>query len=110
MLTVPMKPRGSYKIVNRGRLLDGLLDPLTRSEVRSQRIVESIREQIIDGGPGQSLRIRQVFRAPREIYRLELELPELGYQRTTLLDRDALEELLTAEEVRELVEASPLDG
>ena len=110
MLTVPMKPRGSYKIANRGRLLDGLLDPLTRSEVRSQRILQSIRKQIVDGGPGQSLRIRQVFRAPREIYRLELELPELGYQRTTLLDRDALEELLTADEVRELVAASPLDG
>ena len=110
MLTLPMKPRGSYKIANRGRLLDGLLDPLPRSEVRSQRILQSIREQIAEGGPGQSLRIRQVFRVPREIYRLELELPELGYQRTTLLDRDALEELLTADEVRELVAASPLDG
>jgi len=105
-----MKPRGSFKIANRGRLLDGLIDPLTRSEARSHRIVQSIREQIVDGGPGQRLRIRQVFRAPREIFRLELELPELGYQRTTLLDRDALEELLTADEVRNLVEASPLDG
>jgi hypothetical protein len=105
-----MKPRGSFKIVNRERLLDGFLDPLTRSEARSQRIVQSIRKQIMDGGPGQSLRIRQVCRAPREIYRLELELPELGYQRTTLLDRDALEELLTADEVRDLVGASPVDG
>ena len=104
-----MKPRGSFKIANRGHLQDGLVDPLSRSELRSQRIVESIRAQIADGGPGQSLRIRQVFRAPRELFRLELDLPELGYQRTTLLVRDALEELLAAEEIRHLVDASPLD-
>ena len=103
-----MKPHGSFKIANRGRPLEGLIDPITRSEARSQRIVQSIRAQIVDGGPGQRLRIRQVFRAPREIFRLELELPELGYQRTTLLDRDALEELLAADEVRGLMETSPL--
>jgi hypothetical protein len=30
------------------------------------------------------------------VFRLEIELPELGYQRTTLLDREALDELLAA--------------
>jgi hypothetical protein len=75
-----------------------------------QRIVDSLRAQIAEGGAGQSLRIRQVFQTPREIYRLELDLPELGYQRTTLLERDALEELLMAEEVRDMVESSPLEG
>lgn len=110
MLFLRMRPRGSFKIANRGPLLDEVLDPLSRSELRAQRIVESLREQIAGGGPGQSLRIRQVFRTPREIYRLELELPELGFQRTTLLDRDALEDLLAAEGVREIVETSPLEG
>lgn len=104
-----MKPRGSYKITNRGRALH-VLDPLSRSELRSQRIIDSLRSEIIDGGVGQTLRIRQVFQRPREIYRLELELPELGYQRTTLLDRDALEELLEADEVREVVRVSGYDS
>ncbi len=45
----------------------------------------------------------------REIFRLELQLPELGYHRTTLLDRDALEELLEAEEIREVVRSCALD-
>jgi hypothetical protein len=105
-----MKPRGTYKIANRGGALDALIDPLTRSEMRSQRILRSLRDEIVGGGGGQTLRIRQIFRTPREIYRLELELPELGYQRTTLLDRDALEELLSAEGVREAVDLTALEG
>jgi hypothetical protein len=104
-----MKPRGTYKIANRGPALDALLDPIVRSEMRSQRILQSLRDEIVEGGGGQTLRIRQVFSTPREIYRLELELPELGYQRTTLLDRDALEELLEADEVREIVRSTTLD-
>ena len=105
-----MKPRGTYKIANRGQALGGFLDPIARSEVRCQRILRSLRDQIVDGGASQTLRIRQVFRTPREIYRLELELPELGYQRTTLLDRDALEELLATDEVRDAVRVAVLEG
>ena len=98
-----MKARGSYKIANRTRALDGLIDPLGRSERRVQRILESLRTEILEGGGGPNLRIRQVFRTPREIFRLELELPQLGYQRTTLLDRDALEELLAEDAIRAVV-------
>jgi hypothetical protein len=104
-----MKVRGAYKISNRGRCADGYLDPLARSELRSQRILESLRNEIV-AGAGSSLRIRQVFQSPREIFRLELELPEYCYQRTTLLDRDALEELLEADEVRQAVRASVAEG
>ena len=47
-----MKVRGNYKIVNRGRELDVFLDPITRSEQRSQRILESLRhlrrEEIVE--------------------------------------------------------------
>ena len=102
-----MKARGSYKIANRSRAFDGLIDPLGRSERRVQRILESLRTEILEGGGGPNLRIRQVFQTPREIFRLELELPELGYQRTTLLDRDALEELLAEEAIRAVVVGAP---
>ncbi len=105
-----MKPRGSFKIANRGGAFDAFLDPLATSELRMQRILASLRNEIVEAGDGCRLRIRQVFRTPREIYRLELELPELGYQRTTLLDRDALEELLEADDVRAILSASTFDA
>ena len=47
--------------------------------------------------------IRRRIRGPREIYRLELAVPDLGYQRITLLDRDALEDLLATDDVRSAV-------
>ncbi len=105
-----MKARGAYKISRRSRSVGAAyLDPLAHSEMRSQRILESLRNEII-GGAGGSLRIRQVFQSPREIFRLELELPEYCYQRTTLLDRDALEELLEADEVRQAVRTTLAEG
>jgi len=101
-----MKVRGAYKLSNRGRAVGGYADPLARSSgLRSQRILDSLRNEIL-GGAGSSLRIRQVFESPREIFRLELELPEFCYQRTTLLDRDALEELLETDDVRQAVRDS----
>jgi len=100
-----MKVRGAYKLSNRGRGVGAYADPLARSGLRAQRILDSLRHEIL-GGAGSSLRIRQVFESPREIFRLELELPEYCYQRTTLLDRDALEELLEADEVRQAVRSS----
>jgi hypothetical protein len=103
-----MKPRGTFKIANRNGALDAYLDPIVRSDMRVQRILESLRNEIVESGGSQSLRIRQIFESPREIYRIELELPELGYQRTTLLDRDALEELLEADEVRAVLRSSTL--
>ena len=107
-----MKSHGSYKISNRGfpgrdTAFDGYPNPLARSELRTQRILESLRNEIVEGGVG-NVRVRQVFETPREIFRLELELPDLGYQRTILLDRDALEELLEVEEVRAVVSTSAL--
>ena len=113
-----MRSPGSFKIAHRPRLgrntatqdemADPHLDPLLSDDFRSQRVLDSLRSEILEGGGGRNLRIRRVFRTPREIYRLELTLPEFGYQRTTLLDRDALEELLEADEVRAVVESSEL--
>ncbi|MBW2315340.1 MAG: hypothetical protein JRH10_14235 [Deltaproteobacteria bacterium] len=95
------KPRGLYKISNRPRSVDATLDPVSRRERRVERIVESLRAEIIEGNGG--VRIRRIFENPRELFRLELELPELGYQRTTLLDREALDALLAADDVRSRV-------
>jgi hypothetical protein len=104
-----MSARGSFKIARRSGaagapVFDACLDPILSGDRRVRRILESLRSEIVEGGGGKNLRIRRVFQTPREIYRLEFELPELGYQRTTLLDRDALEELLEADDVRALVD------
>ena len=100
-----MKPPGTYKLTNKRReAAQAEFDPFGREG----RIVDSLRAQILAGGPGQSLRLRQVFTTPREIFRLEIEEPEFHYYRTTLLDRDSLEDLLESEEIRErIVEGSP---
>jgi hypothetical protein len=118
-----MKPTGTYKLSHRGRAprwlravgssispdpIDGFLEGIARSEHRVRRILESLRDEILEGGGGPNLRIRRVFQTPREIFRLELTRPELGYQRTTFLDRDALEELLGADEVRQVIETGSL--
>ena len=123
-----MKPPGTYKLRYQRRSADGgaygraappqgvhngaaaiaddFLARLDYSDRRVRRILDSLRDEIV--GSGGNLRIRRIFETPREIYRLELELPEMGYQRTTLLDRDALETLLEQDEVREVVETAQL--
>lgn len=122
-----MKPQGTYKLryrhaprpaasepalqtVDAEPMLgaDQLLSRLARSDYRTSRILASLRNEILEGAGGCNLRIRQVFESPREVYRLELELPEFGYQRTTFLEREALEELLEADGVREVVETAAL--
>lgn len=118
-----MKRHGTYKLAYRSRArrvapapreagpsLEGFMETFAVGEMRDQRLIDSLRGEIIEGGGGDNLRIRQVHRTPREIFRLELELPEQGYQRTTFLDRDALEELLEADEVRQVVETAALGG
>ena len=115
-----MKPYGTYKIRNQRAGEPGLArmiarsvaDPIdlalrrvARAERRTQRIVDSISDEIRGGGERSSLRIRRVFVAPREIFRVELARPDLGYQRTTLLGREALEALLEDDGVRSAVEA-----
>jgi hypothetical protein len=102
-----MTIRGSYKIASRGGALEDYLDPAIRCARRVERILDSLRAQITADDGGKTVRIRRILSEPREIFRLEIEIPELGYQRTTLLDRDALEELLEVEEVREQVLGLP---
>jgi hypothetical protein len=87
--------------------IDIALHRVARAERRTQRIVESICDEIRGGGERSTLRIRRIFTAPREIFRIELERPDLGYQRTTLLGREALEALLESEGVSGAIEVAP---
>jgi hypothetical protein len=101
MLGLLMKPPGTFKLLgNARRSAADAMDPLALCDDRSDRIVNSLRTQILEGDEEQSLRIRQIFDDPKEIYRVEIERPDQGYQRTTLLDRDALEELLATDDIR----------
>ena len=97
-----MKPPGSYKLLGHRRAADPL-GPM-RLAGRAQRIIDSLLHQITSSEEEQSLRIRQVFQDPIAIYRLEIEVPAMNYQRITLLDGDALEELLEVDEVRCLLD------
>jgi hypothetical protein len=117
-----MKPYGTYKIRYQREpepefgarvIARPLADPIelalhrvARAERRTQRIVDSICDEIRGGGERSTLRIRRVFVAPREIFRVELDRPDLGYQRTTLLGREALEALLESDGVRTAIEAT----
>lgn len=103
----PMSIRGRYKIGNRRRpLLDDLVGASVYGSRRVARILESLLQEITSDEPTE-LRIRKIFSTPKEIYRVELERPEIGYQRTTLLDREALEELLLHDEVRARLARGP---
>ena len=112
-----MKPSGHYKIryqrsparhsrdeAPEGDPIGALIAQVAASEGRVRRIVDSLREEIVGGEDEPLLRVRRIFSKPREIYRLEIERPALGYQRTTLLDRDTLESLLEEDEVRDAFE------
>jgi len=99
---LPREPRipGSFRIANQQReVLDVYGDPMAgMCGHRVRRILESIQRDV---GAGGTARVRQILQSPRELYRIELEIPDMAYQRTTVLDRDALEVLLeeTPEEV-----------
>lgn len=90
--------------------IEDLLSRVATAERRTQRLVESLCEEIRDGGESVSLRIRRIFSHPREVFRIELERPEFGYQRTTLLGREALEALLETDDVRDAVERLALSA
>ncbi|MCP5039586.1 MAG: hypothetical protein GY944_01065 [bacterium] len=108
-----MRPPGTYKLIghHEGRRAQthaapAIGDPYLLGMGREMRIVASLRHQIVQGRDEQDLRIRRVFDGPREIYRIEIEVPQLAYLRTTLLDGDALEELLAHDDVRNVVAAT----
>lgn len=99
---------GSFR--NRAqRSFELTLDPDTRRERRVRRILRSLQRDMDEGG---RVYARQIMRGPLELFRLELEIPDMSYQRTTILDREMLETLLeeTPEErIRESFRFSKTD-
>ncbi len=94
-----MQPPGSFRI-RRPNGHSKSHDPLEFAGRRGQKLVDSLCAEILEG---ENLRIRRIFEQPRAIYRIELDKPDMSYQRTTLLDEDTLEELLEIDEVRSRV-------
>ncbi len=103
-----MKQTGRFKLSGRHGDFDSPYPPQSMEYAydRTQRIVNSLRLEILSGGDNQNLRVRRVFETPYTIYRIELENPEMNYQRTTLLDGDALEELLQTDGVRDRLKST----
>jgi hypothetical protein len=62
-----------------------------RAERRMRRILASIARDVDEGG---TARVRQILRVPHELYRIEVERPDMSYVRTTVLGREALTVLL----------------
>jgi len=94
-----MQPPGTFRI---HRPRDGSR-PFDFADTRGRRLLDSLCLEILEG---ENLRIRQVFEQPRALYRMELDKPEMNYQRTTLLDQDTLEELLEIDGVSHRVAAA----
>lgn len=116
-----MKPHGTYKLrhgmrrrsfpvatlampLDLSHRAEALVASVQRADAQAQRVIDSLRDEIVQAGDACELRIRRIFLEPREVFRLELARPEYGYLRTTLLERDALEELLESEGVQEIVD------
>ena len=82
---------GSFKIANQRRPFGVHANPWDIGERRIARILVSIQADLSEGG---TCRVRQILKNPRELYRLEIERPDMAYERVTILDTDALETLL----------------
>lgn len=99
-----MQPPGSFKLARRTPAKPDPLDRLAPGEARARRIVDSLREELSTGN-ALDPRIRQVFHDPREVFRLEYEVAGIHAQRTTLLDRETLDDLLDTDAVRKAFES-----
>ena len=82
---------GGFRIAHRARTFELYADPVGHRHRRVRRILASIQQDIDEGCTAF---VRQILCEPRELYRLELERPDMSYLRTTILDRDTLDELL----------------
>lgn len=98
----PSSIPGSFRRMRHARPFELDLDEIEKRERRIRRIISSIRRDVDEGGRAY---VRQILRGPLELYRIELERPDMSYQRTTILDRQTLE-LLLEETAEEKVRAS----
>lgn len=91
---------GRFRLSNQPREFDAGMDPWAGTQRRVRAILSSIQRDLFEGGRA---RVRQILSSPRELYRVEVEREEWAYQRTTILDREALEALIE-ETPEEMVE------
>lgn len=82
---------GTFRIMRNRRPPEVYPDPARRRERRIRAILTSIQRDVDEGGRA---RVRQILNGPMELFRLELERPDMSYQRITILDRDTLTALL----------------
>ncbi len=61
--------------------------PESWRERRLRRILSSIQRDVDEGG---TARVRQILGGPRELYRVEVERPDMAYLRTTVMGAEAL--------------------
>ncbi|MEE9282038.1 MAG: hypothetical protein V3V67_17870 [Myxococcota bacterium] len=92
----------SFRRLRHARPFELDLDEIEKRERRIRRIISSIQRDVDEGGRAY---VRQILRGPLELYRIELERPEMSYQRTTIVDRATLE-LLLEQTPEETVRAS----
>ena len=98
----PASIPGSFRRPRGARPFEIDLDEIEKRERRIRRIITSIQRDVDEGGRAY---VRQILRGPLELYRRELERPDMSYQRTTIVDRATLE-LLLEETSEETVRAS----
>lgn len=82
---------GSFRRLRGARPYELDLDEIEKRQRRIRRILSSIQRDVDEGGRAS---VRQILRGPLELYRIELERPDMSYQRTTIVDRATLELLL----------------
>lgn len=82
---------GRFRLSNQQQL-DLYDDPWMGADRRVRAIIASIQEDV---GMGGTATVRMIIDSPEaELFRIELDRPDMAYQRTTILTRDALETLL----------------
>ena len=101
----PSSIPGSFRRLRGVRAFDLDLDEIEKRERRIGRILSSIQRDLDEGGHAY---VRQILRGPLELYRIELERPEMSYLRTTIVDRATLETLLEEDSRRDGPELLPL--
>ena len=83
---------GSFRTMRSRRFFEDQLDPEDRRELRCRRIVQSIRGDLENGARAY---VRKIANTDHyDLYRIELERPDVSYVRTTILDHEAMAVLL----------------
>lgn len=98
-----MQETGRFKLRSRNRAFEAYENPACRRMRRDARWIDALCKEILSVGEAGRVRLRQIVAAPAALYRLELDRPDLAYQRIALLDAESVRVLLHDEAVRSVV-------